>query len=296
MPALNYHHLRYFWAIAHEGSLTRAATRLNVSPSALSIQLQQLEERLGHALFERGKRKQLSLTEAGRLVLDHADVIFRAGDELLSTLKGRGSRDRQPLRVGASATLSRNFQLEFLRPMIGRADVELVVRSGSVDELVGQLRDHAIDVVLSNVPAPYDTSAGWHSHLVHEQPAGLVSRRQRGLKRFVFPDDLRTTPVLLPGPRSNIRVAFDMAMAQFDIQPLVIAEVDDMAMLRLLACECHGVTLVPPVVVQDELRQGKLVQRCRIPQIKESFYAITRDRRFPNPFLRELLSVRIKRR
>lgn len=296
MLTLNYHHLRYFWAIAHEGSFTRAAARLNVSPSALSIQLQQLEDRLGHALFERGKKRQLRLTEAGRMALDHADVIFRAGDELVSTLKGRESSSRQTLRIGATATLSRNFQLEFLRPLTGRADVELVVRSGSFDELMGQLRDHVIDVVLSNVPASHDPAAGWHSHLVQEQPVGLVGRRERGRKRFRFPEDLRTTPVLLPGLRSNIRVAFDLLMARLEISPTIVAEVDDMAMLRLLAGECPGVTLVPPVVVQEELRLGKLVQRCRIPQIRETFYAITRERRFPNPLVRDLLSRRGKHR
>jgi LysR family transcriptional activator of nhaA len=296
MSPLNFHHLRYFWAIAHDGSLTRAAGRLNVSPSALSIQLQQLEQRLGHTLFERGKRKQLRLTEAGRLVLDHADVIFRTGDELLSTLKGRGSSDRQILRIGATATLSRNFQLEFLRPLIERADVELLVRTGSINELVAELRDHTIDLVLSNNPAPHDVGSGWHSQLVHEQPVGLVARRERRRKRFRFPEDLRTTPVVLPGPRSNIRVAFDLLMAKSDIRPVILAEVDDMAMLRLFACECPGVTLVPPVVVQDELRSGQLVQKHRIPAIKESFYAITRERRFPNPLLRELLSRHSKMR
>ncbi|MEZ5789128.1 MAG: LysR substrate-binding domain-containing protein, partial [Xanthobacteraceae bacterium] len=224
------------------------------------------------------------------------DVIFRTGDELVSVLKGRGSSDRQVLRVGATATLSRNFQLEFLRPLITREDIEVRVRSGSINELVVELRDHTIDVVLSNNPAPHDIGSGWHSQLIQEQPVGLVGRRERRKKRFRFPEDLRTTPVVLPSPRSNIRVAFDLLMAESDIRPLIVAEVDDMAMLRLFACEYLGVTLVPPVVVQDELRSGRLVQKCRIPRIKESFYAITRERRFPNPLLRELLSRHRKTR
>lgn len=102
--------------------------------------------------------------------------------------------------------------------------------------------------------------------------------------------------MVLPGPRSSIRVAFDLLMAKSGIRPVVLAEVDDMAMLRLFACECPGVTLVPAVVVQDELRSGQLVQKCRIPVIKESFYAITRERRFPNPLVRELLSRHSKMR
>ncbi|EQD36940.1 transcriptional regulator, LysR family protein, partial [mine drainage metagenome] len=138
MASLNYHHLRYFWAIAHEGTLTRAAERLNLSQSALSVQLQKLEHQLGHALFDR-QGKRLVLTEAGRIALDYADTVFQAGDELLSTLQGREGHSRQVLRIGAIATLSRNFQLEFLRPLLARADVDLMVRSGTMRELLAQL-------------------------------------------------------------------------------------------------------------------------------------------------------------
>src|SRR5690349_6318303 len=117
MSALNYHHLRYFWAVAHDGNLTRTAERLNLTQSALSVQIRKLEERLGHDLFER-RGRQLHLTEAGRIALDHADTIFATGDELLGTLQQTG-QPRQALRVGALATLSRNFQVEFLRPLMG---------------------------------------------------------------------------------------------------------------------------------------------------------------------------------
>jgi LysR family transcriptional activator of nhaA len=288
---LNYHHLHYFWAIAHERGLTRAAERLHVSPSALSIQLRALEERLGHPLFER-VNKRLKLTEAGRVALDYADGIFQAGDELVSLLKGERRSARQALRVGSVATLSRNFQLALLRPLIGRRDVELVVHAGTLRELLAQLAAHALDVVLSNDPVPRDAAAGWHSHLLAKQPVSLVGRPPR--RRFRFPHDLRDTPVLLPGRASAIRAAFDRIVEDAGIRPLIAAEVDDMAMLRLLARESDGLTLVPPVVVRDELKSGALVERCRIRQMEESFYAIVPSRRFPNPLVRELVARRLR--
>ncbi len=294
MATLNYHHLRYFWAIAHERSLTRAAERLHVSQSALSVQLRQIEERLGHPLFERGNRR-LTLTEAGRIALDYADTIFRTGDELVSTLKGTAASGRAVLRVGAVATLSRNFQLEWLRPLLDRDDVEVVLRSGSLRELLSQLSAHTLDVVLSNSAVPRDAATPWHSHPVGEQPVSLVGRPVRGGRRLKFPEDLRTVPVVLPGAQSSMRAAFDLLLDQAGIRPKVLAEVDDMAMLRLMARECPGLTLVPPVVVQDELRQKILVERARIPEIRESFYAITPSRRFPNPLLRALMSPRTAR-
>jgi LysR family transcriptional regulator, transcriptional activator of nhaA len=121
MSRLNYLHLRAFWAVAHEGNLTRAAEKMGVSQSALSVQVKALEERLGQALFDR-RGRSLDLTEAGRIALDHADTVFSAGEELVATLAGRGGL-RQVLRVGALATLSRNFQLRFLRPVLGDPEV-----------------------------------------------------------------------------------------------------------------------------------------------------------------------------
>lgn len=290
MRHLNYHHLRYFWAIAHEGGLTRAAKRVHVSPSALSVQLQTLEHQLGHALFDR-VGKQLQLTEAGQIALDYADTVFKAGDELMSTLQDRPLTTRQVLRVGALTTLSRNFQLEFLRPLIERSDVELIVRSGTMRDLLAQLEAHAVDVVLANSAAPRDARSPLRNHLLNQQPVSLVGRPRRTRRKFCFPEDLSSTPVLLPGLDSDIRVAFDRVLELAGIRPIILAEVDDMAMLRLLARERDGVALVPPVVVRDELDARVLVEYCRIPDVTESFYAIVKKRRFPNPLVAQLMKV-----
>ena len=288
MSFLNYHHLRYFRVIAHEGGLTRAAARLRISQSALSVQLRQLEENLGTRLFDR-RNKSLFLTEAGRMALEYADSIFRSGEELMDLLRNQGSRRHTFLRVGAVATLSRNFQMGFLRPLLGQTDIELVVRSGTLRELLTQLQNHTLDVVLSNMPVRRDAETGWYSHLLDEQPVSLVGRRRRGTRAFRFPDNLKETPLVLPSPENSMRTAFDALMEQVGIRPIIAAEIDDMAMLRLMAREHSGLTLVPTVVVQDELASGILAERHRFREIHENFYAITPTRRFPNPLLRDLV-------
>lgn len=290
MRDLNYNHLRYFWAVSHEGSLTRAAKRMNLSQSALSVQIQKLEHQVGHKLFERAGKK-LILTEAGQIALDYADTVFKAGDELLSTLRGQRVASRQVLRVGALTTLSRNFQLEFLRPLVGRADVEMIVRSGNMRDLLAQLEAHAIDVVLANCAAPRDARSSLRNHLLNEQPVSLVGQPRSKKRQFRFPEDLQTEPVLLPSLESDIRVAFDRVLELAGIRPIILAEVDDMAMLRLLARERRGLTLVPPIVVRDELKSGVLVEHYRIPEVTETFYAIVQKRRFPNRLLGELLPI-----
>jgi len=290
MSDLNYHHLRYFWAVAHEGSLTRAAGRLAVSQSALSVQVKKLEDQLGHPLFEREGRG-LRLTEAGRIALDYADTVFEAGEELVSTLRGQSGSRRRALRVGAITTLSRNFQLALLRPIIGRTDVEIIVRSGTMRELLSQLEAHEIDLMLSNQQAKRDAKTPWHSQLLREQRVSLVGRPHPDGRPFRFPEDVATHPILLPSLDSDVRIAFDRVLELAGVRPTILAEVDDMAMLRLLARDSDGISLVPPVVVRDELRTGILVERCRIPDLTEKFYAITQSRRFPNPLVRELLEA-----
>jgi LysR family transcriptional activator of nhaA len=198
--------------------------------------------------------------------------------------------------VGALTTLSRNFQLEFLRPLIGRDDVELIVRSGAMRDLLTQLEAHALDVVLANSVAPRDARTPFRNHLLNEQPVSLVGHPRRRKRKFRFPEDLRTEPVLLPSLDSGIRAAFDRVMELAGIRPIVLAEVDDMAMLRLLAREHQAIALAPPIVVRDELEAGALVEYCRIPEVTESFYAVVQKRRFPNQLLAALLSERVLKR
>lgn len=297
MSFLNYHHLRYFRAIANEGTLTGAANKLGVAQSSLSVQLRQLEESMGVPLFDR-LQKSLVLTEAGRIALDYAESIFRSGDEMMSVLQNRPTNRKRLLRVGSVATLSRNFQLSCLKPFIGRDDVELVLRSGSLRELLAQLKAHTLDVVLSNLPVKRESRTDWHSYLLEQQPVSLVGKKPKGKgsrKKFNYPDQLHETLLLLPTLDSNLRVSFDLEMERQGVVPIIAAEIDDMAMMRLLARDGAGVALVPPVVVTGELERGQLVELHRFPDIYESFYAIAPGRKFPNVLVQEMIQNQLEK-
>ncbi|WP_137131030.1 LysR family transcriptional regulator [Rhizobium sp. FY34] len=289
MPELNYHHLRYFRAVAHDGNLTRTAERLNLSQSALSIQIKQLEERLGHALFER-RGRQLYLTEAGRIALDHADTIFSTGDELLETLKETG-RIRRAIRIGALATLSRNFQMEFLRPILGRTDVDMILRSGSTSELLGALGSLNLDIVLLNQAPMSDAITPFVAQHVYQQRVSLVGQPSYSGSGLKLAQLLARHPVILPTLESGVRSQFEALVARLGIVPQIAAEVDDMAMMRLLAREGAGLAVLPPIVVKGELEAGSLVEFDALPGVIETFYAVTVKRRFPNPLIRLLLEA-----
>ncbi len=287
MSSLNYNHLRYFWAVAHDGNLTRTAERLNLTQSALSVQIRKLEERLGHALFER-RGRQLHLTEAGKIVLDHADAIFATGDELLGTLRQTGAA-RQALRVGSLATLSRNFQMEFLRPVLGRTDIDLVLRSGSVGELLRALEALNLDVVLLNQAPPGDALTPFVTHRLAERPVSLVGTPERLRHAASFADRLRSHPIILPTVDSSVRIGFDALADRLGVRPQIVAEVEDMAMMRLLAREDIGLAVLPSIVVKDEIAAGVLVEGDQLSDIVETFHAVTMSRRFPNPLVKLLL-------
>ena len=290
MASLNLHHLRLFRAVARDGTLTGAARSLNISQSAVSTQIKSLETALGHDLFERSGRSLL-LTEAGRIALDHAEEIFRAAEDLSATLKAAGTR-RQALRIGALATLSRNFQIAFLRPLIGNDEVEVILRSGTQEDLLRGLEALSLDVVLTNLVPARDTASPYLVHRLDEQPVSLIGAPTRQM-----PDGaeigqmLAAHPLVLPTPESSLRAGFDAMAERLGILPRIAAEADDMAMLRLLAREDAGLAVIPPIVVQDELATGRLVEFARLEGISEVFCAVTVKRRFPNPLLAKVLSA-----
>lgn len=287
MDRLNYHHLRYFREVAHEGNLGRVAQTLNVSQSALSIQIRQLEERLGHQLFDRIGRS-LALTEVGRIALDHADRIFGAGEELLATLEQSGTVS-QPLRVGALSTMSRNFQLGFLRPILGTSACDIVLKSGNTQVLLDDLNALALDVVLTTEPPRGDATANYAAQRISEQTVGIHGKPHR-LKHKSLDALLENEPLIVP-TESSIRLGFQDVMARMGITPRISANVDDMAMVRLLAREDVGLAIAPAVVMADEIASGMLATAKFDLDILEPFYAVTVQRKFPHPALEKLLNA-----
>lgn len=286
MDKLNYHHLRYFREVAHEGNLTRTAERVNLSQSALSTQIKQLEARLGHDLFRRSGRA-LHLTEVGQIVLDYADRIFSTGEDLIATLQ-RSKQSAPPLRIGAQSTLSRNFQLNFLRPLLEEGETAFTLRSGGSGGLLDSLKSLSLDVVLTTTPPEGAAAGDYKAHRLAEQPVFLHGCPSR-LQTKDLATLLANEPLIVP-TESSIRTGFDSLVARLEIVPHIVADVDDMAMVRLLARENVGLAIAPSVVLADEIKSGLVQSAPYDLQIFETFYAVTVERAFPHPALSALLN------
>ncbi len=289
LEQLNFHHLFYFWRVARTGHLTRTAQELHIAQSALSSQVRQLEDRLGETLFDREGRR-LVLTDSGRLVFDYAENIFGLSQEMLGRLEGR-SQGMVRLRVGSVATLSRNYQENWIRPLLADPLVALTLESGLLEGLLERLVQHQLDVVLANEPVPADADRPLHCRFLGRQAISLVGPAEAWKRRRLrLPEDLDGVELALPGPRHALRGQFDALCMSAGVKPRVRAEVDDMAMLRLIARDSGWLTVLPEVVVQDELRSGTLVVVGRSTQLEENFYAITTAHRHRIERLEKLLA------
>jgi LysR family transcriptional regulator, transcriptional activator of nhaA len=287
---LNYHHLRHFWMIARHRSVTRAAEKLRISQSTLSEQLAELEAALGQKLFER-RGKQLHLTEAGQIALEHAETIFNTGHELITRFRQSGENRQRTLRLGAVGPLSKNLQYDFIQPILADTRTKVVVVAGPLDDLTRQLQEHKLDLVLSNIPLRADQEQNIFNHLLGEVPVFLVGGKKLKLSPGKFPKFLKDVPLFLPSRQSDVRADFDLILANAGIEPFVHAEVDDMALLRLLALSGEGLGLVSKIVVERELQSRNIRFMQRVPDLAEKYFALTTRKRFQNAWLGEIVEA-----
>lgn len=290
MEWLNYHHLRYFWAVAHEGSLQKAAQKLNVSPPSISAQIRELEEVLDVKLFRRVGRAN-ALTEAGQMMLRYADEIFLLGRDMLSALKQRPTLQAYRLQVGVADSLPKLVAHAVLEPAILLPSVQLVCREGKLGEMLAQLSLHRLDIVLADEPAGSGAQLRAFNHLLGESRVIFCAeaRLARKLKRG-FPGSLNKMPALLPAENTPLRRTVENWFRANHVVPQVRAEFEDLALMKVMAS--HGGGFVPvPQAMQEEarVRYGLLpvglADNCHL-----QFYAITAERKITHPTVSLLTS------
>jgi LysR family transcriptional activator of nhaA len=286
MEWLNYQHLLYFWAVAKEGSITRAAKELRLANPTISGQIHRLEEVLGEKLFVR-KGRGLVLTDVGRTAFRYADEIFSLGREFLDTVKGRRESGR-PIRltVGVSDAIAKSIVQQILDPAFHLAEeVRLICREDrSTDGFMSELAAHSVDVVLSDAPAGTGSSVRAFSHPLGECGTAFFAapRLARSLRRR-FPRSLDGAPFLLPGSASTLRRLLDEWFDAHDLRPKIVAELDDAALAKVLGEAELGVFAAPDVI-EKEIRQRYRVEVVgRAPQLRQRFYAISVERKLRNP-------------
>src|SRR5512134_1698570 len=284
MEWLNYHHLLYFWTVAREGGMSKAAEKLRLSQPTVSAQVHMLEDAIGERLFQRQGRT-LVMTDVGRVVYRYADEIFGIGRELMETLRGRPAGRPLQLAVGVANAVPKLIAYRLLHPAVqGAEPVYVVCREDNAEQLTTLLATHALDVVIADTPAPPHVRVKVFNHLLGESdiaffaPAALSSRLRRR-----FPRSLTDAPMLVPTANAALRRALDEWFEKEDLRPRLAGEFEDSALMKAFGQGTGVVFPAPAAIAADVCRLYGVREVGRTSAVRERYYAISAERRLKHP-------------
>jgi LysR family transcriptional activator of nhaA len=284
MAHLNLKHLRYFWAVAVNGSIARASEILHLTPQTISGQMSELEQQISAKLFTKSGRN-LALTDTGRLVFSYADEMFRLEDELRDVLGGRKAGSALVLNVGIAMVIPKLLAYRVLAPAL-RLDepIRLICNEAPLVDLLADLSVHKLDLVLSDSPLGPTLSIRAYNHPLGESGITFFAiPEEAGRYQEHFPDSLDGAPMLMPSGSSALRRALELWFNRTAISPAVVAEFEDRALMKAFGEAGVGVFTSPTAVEQDVLEKYGVAVVGRTDEIKERFYAITVERRIKHP-------------
>lgn len=286
MDWLNYHHLLYFWTVAHEGSIARAAQELRLAPPTVHAQIRTLEQSLGQQLLVR-RGRGLALTDTGRVVLGYADDIFSLGRELMTAVKQQQPAADRPVRfsIGIVDSVPKMVAKELLKPALKlEPPAQLVVREGKLEPLVAELAIHRLDMVLADHPYTTPSTIRIFHHRLGEcgvtffAPPPLAAKLKRG-----FPGSLDGAPALLPTENTAMRNSLETWFDSVGVRPRVVAEFEDSALLKVFGGDALGFFATPSIGVDALARSHKVRAIGSTEDCRERFFAISAERRLKHP-------------
>lgn len=288
---LNYHHLRYFWTVAREGSLRRASEKLHLSQPAICTQIQQLEAALGEDLFRPSGRSSV-LTEFGQIIYGYADEIFTLGSEVLRAAKQAPTSRSLRLHAGIVDSFPKLMSFDILRPIFEHEPpIQLTCHEGKLTDLLAQLTTHRLDVVLSDEAASPGQGGKVFNHPLGKCDITFCAMPDlaRTLKGR-FPRNLHGAAALLPTQNCSLRRDLEKWFRSVEVEPRVVAEFEDHALAKIVGTEGLGFVAVPSIVAAEAIERYGFVAIGRTPAIQTHFYAITAERRLTHPAILALTS------
>lgn len=288
---LNYRHLYYFWVVAKEGGIARAADRLDMALQTISAQVRELEKSLGHQLLKPSGRG-VALTDAGQAAFDRAEEIFRLGQLIPIEVREAASAKAVRLAVGLTDGLSKLAAHALLAPLLGEPGLRLLCHEGEFEQLLGELALHQLDLVLAGQPAPTQSILRLSSERVAETPVQWYGAANLVGDEHVdgFPRSLGDLPLLLPTFHSPLRARLERWLEGLELRPRIAGEFEDSALLALFAANGLGVFPVSQLGGPDVLAtRGLRLVGCS-DDLREEIHAIRSRRGLHHPLVRRLLA------
>ncbi|MDN2674518.1 transcriptional activator NhaR [Janthinobacterium sp. SUN026] len=287
----NYRHLYFFWVVAKEGGVTRAAERLGLAVQTISTQLALLEKELGKSLLQPQGRR-LVPTEAGRLALGYADQIFLLGEQMQEALADTDA-EKMRLTVGISDSLPKLMAYRMLDATRSLdKPVKLVCLEDEFESLLADLALHKLDLVLTDRAVPAGASLRVSSHLWGESAMKLFGIPALAAQyRDNFPHSLHGAPFLLPARNNALRGRIDEWMVQQGVRPDVVGEFEDNAMLNAFGRKGLGLFFASASLAADIEEQFGAVLVGDASSLREQFYVISNERKIMHPALDVILAA-----
>lgn len=290
MRSLNYRHLYYFWVVAKEGGMARAAQRLDIAIQTISTQVRELEKSFGHQLLK-PEGRGLVLTEAGEVAYARAEEIFQIGQRIPGEIADAAAGPAMRLSIGLSDGLSKLAAHTLLDPVLQVQGLRLVCHEGNFDDLMAELALHHLDLVLAGQGASTNPNLRVSSQWLVSSPMGWYGASQwvdtKSSARF--PQILNELPVLLPTRHAPVRVALDRWFEAHDLRPQVVGEFEDSALMSVFAARGLGVFPVSALGAQDlALMPG--LSLLGQTQVKEDIHAIYSHRSRHHPLVQAVLA------
>ncbi len=285
----NYRHLYYFWVVAKEGGMAKAADKLDMAVQTVSTQVRELEKSLGYELLKPAGRG-VALTDAGRAVMQQAELIFQLGEKLPDVIRNAVGAPSVRLAVGISEGLAKLAVRQLMQPVMHTPHLRLICQEDEFEDLLGDLALHRLDVVLADRPAPGNPNLKVYSHLLgssnlswYAAPALLAAARKG------FPQSLATVPVLLPTSHAAVRQRVDHWFERLGITPNIVGEFEDSALLKTFGAAGMGV-FPAAELVQSQLTSQDHVKRVGDCEgVAEHFFAIAAQKKISHPLVLKLL-------
>ena len=263
----------------------RAGEQLHTTPQTLSGQIKLLEERLGRKLFRKSGR-QLELTDDGRVALGYADDIFTLGAELEAALRQPRSGPRVlDFRVGVADSVAKSVAYRLLEPAMSLdVPVRLIGSEGKFPDLLAQLALHRLDLVIADEPLTRRISVKAFNHALGTSPMSFFcTPALRSQLQGRFPQCLHDAPMLIQGAASSVRQQLDGWLARHQIQPRVVGEFDDGALMTAFGREGRGVFMSPSVLEAETVAHYGVEVIGRSDELVEEFFAVSVERRIKHP-------------
>src|SRR5574343_151683 len=292
MSQLNYKHLHYFWVVAQEGSITKAASRLDVAVQTISGQLSLLERQLGKTLFK-PQGRGLVLSDTGRLVLGYADQIFQLGDALVQAVHQSDAESTLRLRAGISDGIPKLLAYQLLTQVTQMPqDIRLVCDEGEFETLLADLALHKLDVVLTDRPAPVGGNLKvFNTHLGEFATGLFATQALAGQYQGKFPACLNGAPMLLPTRHNALRGRIDRWLEQTGIRPKIVGEFEDSALLTTFGRGGLGIFPAPLALAEQVAAQLDAQPLGAMTGVSEQIYAISSERRIRHPAVEALCAA-----